>query len=148
TNGATDWEYFTINKEHFLVVANAYNYGSQNFKNIESYRTNSTIFKLDRTKRAFTKYQVISTNSAIDWEHLSFGNDHFLMVSNAQNGGSDEHHKCMMYRWQGLDRFVPVHSMFTQPNADIEIFRDQADIFFLFANIKGSTGEVAKLKFL
>ncbi|KAI8737330.1 hypothetical protein BgiMline_033924, partial [Biomphalaria glabrata] len=62
TNGATDWEYFTINKEHFLVVANAYNYGSQNFKNIDSYRTNSTIFKLDRTKRAFTKYQVISTN--------------------------------------------------------------------------------------
>ncbi|CAL1548145.1 unnamed protein product [Lymnaea stagnalis] len=91
TVGATDWEYFRIGPEdHYLAVANAFNFGSQNFKEIDSYQTNSTIYKLDRSKNVFTKYQSISTNSAVDWEYLNMGTDFYLMVSNAQNCGTCE----------------------------------------------------------
>jgi hypothetical protein len=61
TNGATDWEFFTIGKEAYLVVANAYNYGSQNYLRIDSYSTNSTIYRLNMAKRVFEKYQSIPT---------------------------------------------------------------------------------------
>ena len=61
TNGATDWEFFTMGKEAYLVVANAYNYGSQNYLDIDNYATNSTIYKLNTVKRVFEKYQSIPT---------------------------------------------------------------------------------------
>ncbi|WAR10021.1 TSEAR-like protein, partial [Mya arenaria] len=109
TNGATDWEFFTAGGEAFLAVANAYNYGPQNFRNADTQRTNSSIFRLDVRKRAFVKYQTIETNSAIDWEHFTLGGDHYLLVSNAQNGGGEADRLTTMYRLQGVDRFVPVH---------------------------------------
>ena len=61
TNGAIDWEFFTIGKEAFLVVANAYSFGPQNYLDIDSYATNSTIYRLNTNKRAFEKYQTIET---------------------------------------------------------------------------------------
>ena len=62
TNGATDWEYFSIGEDAYLVAANAYNYGPQNHKKIDTFRTNSSIYRLDIAKRAFSKYQTFPTN--------------------------------------------------------------------------------------
>lgn len=61
TNGATDWEFFTIGDEVFLAVANAYNYGPQNYLDVDNYATNSTIYRLNQSKRVFEKYQSIPT---------------------------------------------------------------------------------------
>lgn len=61
TTGATDFEHFTIGEDIFLAVANAYNYGPQNFQNIDTYYTNSTIFMLNKEKRQFEKIQSIPT---------------------------------------------------------------------------------------
>ncbi|XP_076452166.1 thrombospondin-type laminin G domain and EAR repeat-containing protein-like [Babylonia areolata] len=148
TNGATDWEFFTMGKEAFLVVANAYNYGSQNYRDIDNYSTNSTIYRLNTAKRVFEKYQVIPTYSAIDWEHVQIGTDHYLIVSNAQNGGSGDRLKSVMYRWQGMDRFVPVHHMVTLPNADFDVFTDQDDVYLVYASAKSPVSEVLKVKFV
>ncbi|CAG5130375.1 unnamed protein product, partial [Candidula unifasciata] len=130
--------HFTINNDHYLAVANAYNYGSQNYQEIDSYRTNSTIYKLDRDKRVFTRYQSICTNSAVDWEYLHVGDDHYLIVSNAQNGGAGDR----------LLTFVPSHYLHTLPNADFEVIKDGSDIYLLYANAKNAKSEVLRVKFL
>ncbi|XP_070188446.1 thrombospondin-type laminin G domain and EAR repeat-containing protein-like [Littorina saxatilis] len=148
TNGATDWEFFKMGKEAFLVVANAYNYGPQNYQDIDSYATNSTIYRLNIAKRVFEKYQSFPTFSAIDWEYMQIGSDHYLIVSNAQNGGNGDHLKSVIYRWQGVDRFVPVHHMVTQPNADFDVFRDKEDIYLVYASAKSPISEVLKVKFV
>jgi len=147
TNGATDWEFFTVNKDAFLVVANAYNYGPQNFQNKETFRTNSSLYKLDIEKRAFLKYQTFVTNSAIDWEHFTIEDDHYLVVSNAQNGGNEREHLTVIYRLQGVDRFVPVHHMFLEASADWEVFQDGREVYFIYTNAKGKKSQVLKAKF-
>ena len=38
--------------------------------------------------------------SAIDWEHFMLGDDHYLVVSNAQNGGSEHERLTTIYRLQ------------------------------------------------
>ncbi|XP_060566810.1 thrombospondin-type laminin G domain and EAR repeat-containing protein-like [Ruditapes philippinarum] len=147
TNGATDWEFFTIEDEAFLAVANAYNYGPQNFQNQDTYQTNSSIYKLDIGKRAFFKYQTFVTNSAIDWEHFMLGDDHYLVVSNAQNGGSEQERLTTIYRLQGVDKFVPVHNMYLEPSADWEVFEDDNDVYFVYSNAKGRKSQILKAKF-
>ena len=86
--------------------------------------------------------------SAIDWEYVKIGDDHYLIVSNAQNGGFGDRLKSVIYRWQGVDRFVPVHRMVTLPNADFDVFVDHDDIYFVYANAKSPTSEVLKVKFV
>jgi hypothetical protein len=63
------------------------------------------------------------------------------------NGGYDEEHLTTIYRWQGMDKFVPVHKMSTLPNTDWEIFHDGKDLYFIHANAKGRTSQVLKAKF-
>ena len=62
TNGATDFEFFTIEDEAYLAVANAYNYGPQNYRDRDTFRTNSTIYRLNIGKKAFQKWQTFQTN--------------------------------------------------------------------------------------
>ncbi|XP_041374833.1 thrombospondin-type laminin G domain and EAR repeat-containing protein-like [Gigantopelta aegis] len=147
TNGATDWEYFTINNDIFLAVANAFNYGPQNYQDVDTFYTNSTIYRLNIKKKIFEKFQVIPTYSAIDWEYFTVGGDHFLIVSNAQNGGADRQLHSVVYRWQGLDKFVPVHNLITLPTADWETFTVNDDVFLICANAKDTTSKVVKVKF-
>ena len=61
TTGATDWEFFRVHNEFFLVVANAYNYGPQAAELSERYKTNSTIYRLNKQRKQFEKYQDIVT---------------------------------------------------------------------------------------
>ncbi|XP_059175255.1 thrombospondin-type laminin G domain and EAR repeat-containing protein-like [Physella acuta] len=146
TTGATDWEHFVIASEHYIVVANAYNYGNRNFLNLDNYRTNSTIYKLDRSLNRFVTYQQLSTDSAIDWEYLKIENEHYLFVSNSQSDGLKERQLSPVYRWQGLDKFVQVHSMYTPPNADVEVFKDKSNIFIIYACVNSSYSDIYKVK--
>ncbi|KAL5006179.1 hypothetical protein ScPMuIL_017337 [Solemya velum] len=147
TNGATDWEFFKIGQEYFLVVANAYNYGPQNFKSINTYRTNSTIYKLNIQKKVFERFQSIATDSAIDWEHFTVGDNNYIIVSNAQNGDDEENNNSLIYRWQGMDKFVLVHKMAILPSADWEVFQDGDDMYMIYANPKGKISQVLKVKY-
>ncbi|XP_071148872.1 thrombospondin-type laminin G domain and EAR repeat-containing protein-like [Mytilus edulis] len=147
TNGATDWEFFTIAGSAFLIVANAYNYGPQNFKNKNTYLTNSVLYRLNIDKKGFERFQVFSTYSAVDWEFFSIDDNSYLIVSNAQNGGNEEEQLTTIYRWQGMDKFVPVHKMSTLPNTDWEVFHEGNDLYFIYANAKGRTSQVLKARF-
>ncbi|XP_029652131.1 thrombospondin-type laminin G domain and EAR repeat-containing protein-like [Octopus sinensis] len=148
TMGAVDWEYFTINDDHYLVVANSYNFGPQNFKKINTYNTKSTVYKLNIQKKAFEKFQSIPTYSAIDWEFFSIGDQKYLVVTNAQNSNDPHEHYSVIYRWQGVDQFVPIHRMKVLPSADIEVFHIKQDIFLLYANPKSNISQILRAKFV
>ncbi|KAK6165532.1 hypothetical protein SNE40_022446 [Patella caerulea] len=148
TNGATDVEWFTIDGDIFLAIANAFNYGPQNYLDKDTQFTNSTIYKLNKDKKIFEKYQSIPTYSAIDWEYFQVGPDHYLIVSNAQNGGSPDQHTSIIYRWQGMEKFVAVHRLITPATADWEIFTDKKDVYLIYANAKDTTSQVLKVKFV
>lgn len=90
---------------------------------------------------------VILCFSAIDWEHFTIEDDHFLVVSNAQNGGSEKDRLTVIYRLQGVDRFVPAHHMFLEPSADWEVFQDGKDVYFVYTNAKARKSQILKAKF-
>jgi hypothetical protein len=75
TNGAIDWEYFTIGSEHYLAVTNHYN-GS--IRNIDS-----KLYRWDGA--SFVEFQSIPTSSAYDWEYFTIGSEHYLAVANYRN---------------------------------------------------------------
>ncbi|XP_062607823.1 thrombospondin-type laminin G domain and EAR repeat-containing protein-like [Saccostrea cucullata] len=148
TNGATDVEFFKIGDSIFLAVANAYNYGPQNINKEQEYFTNSTIYKLDKGRRVFKTFQTIQTFSAVDWEFVTIGDEHFLIVSNAQNRALEGDHLTSIYKWRGVEKFVRVHQMDVLPNADWEIFTYKKDVYFLYSNAKGKTSQVLKAYFM
>ncbi len=83
THGAFDWEYFEMNDEHYLVVAN--------YKEAEEdYLQNSEIFKWNGTE--FESFQAIETKGAVDWEYFEIENDHFLAVAEYKNFSSRGFH--------------------------------------------------------
>ncbi|KAK2190481.1 hypothetical protein NP493_78g01029 [Ridgeia piscesae] len=121
TTGATDWEFFRVHNEFFLVVANAYNYGPQ------------------------------AAELAVDWEAFTVGSDHFLVVSNAQqnpkqDGVEPTNTRSVIYRWQGVEKFVPVHYLDTLPSADWECFHVGGSVFLVYANAKGTISQVYQVK--
>lgn len=86
--------------------------------------------------------------SAIDWEYMRLGEDHYLIVSNAQNGGEGQQLLSMVYRWQGVERFVPVHAMATLPNADLDAFSDGDNVYVVSASAKSATSQLLRVKFV
>jgi len=78
THGGRDWEYFTIENNFYLVVANLHN--------DESPIVESVVYKWDATEEFINSELSITTSAAVDWEHFSIGNEHFLAVANAYDG--------------------------------------------------------------
>lgn len=86
--------------------------------------------------------------SAIDWEFFTIGEQKYLVISNAQNTEDSREHDSVIYRWQGVDQFVPVHRMKLLPTADFEAFKIGQDIFLLYANPKSNVSQILKAKFI
>ncbi len=78
TNGAGDWEFFTIGTDHHLVIAND---GNDVTPNIDS-----KLYQWDGTR--FVQFQSLPTNAAYDWEFFTIGTDHYLAVANQYNDGT------------------------------------------------------------
>lgn len=77
TIGAFDWEYFSMNEEHYLVVAN-YKEGE------EDYDVNSEIFHWNGDE--FVSFQTIYTHAAVDWEYCEIEGENYLMVAEYKDG--------------------------------------------------------------
>ena len=75
TNGAYDGEFFTINNDSYLAVANMFD-GS-------TYNIDSKIYKWNGTN--FVEFQTILTNAALDWEFFTIGSAYYLAVANYSN---------------------------------------------------------------
>ncbi|XP_078700506.1 thrombospondin-type laminin G domain and EAR repeat-containing protein-like [Branchiostoma floridae x Branchiostoma belcheri] len=146
TMGCTDWEYMNIGKEHFLVAANAFNHGPHALDSSYRYSINSTIYKLNVQKQRFEEFQNILTHSATDWESFRVGRDNYLVVANSYDDGESNDVDSVVYRWQGVEKFKPVHNIPTTSCADWEFFQMHGESFLVYANAKGRVSKVLRIR--
>nr|XP_039267469.1 thrombospondin-type laminin G domain and EAR repeat-containing protein-like isoform X1 [Styela clava] len=138
TVGAQDWEHFEINGKHFLAVANYYDYRKK------SYTINSTIYQLSESGNRFDKIQDIQTTGALDWEFFTVGRDSFIVAASSSDNNAKLDN--IIYRWQGMEHFVPVHSISVSPSSDWEVFKtENGRQFLISANVKGKNSKILEL---
>ncbi|XP_051564788.1 thrombospondin-type laminin G domain and EAR repeat-containing protein-like [Myxocyprinus asiaticus] len=142
TFGAIDWEMFQIENRIFLAVANSQMLTEEG-KIL--YSINSTIYELSMTSQAFIKFQDIETNSALDWEYFTVGDDKFLVVANSYDGTSYSLNS-VIYRWQGYEGFVPVHRLNTNGCRDWEFFNTTDGSYLIYSSARAALSKVLKLR--
>ena len=114
TQGAWDWQFFTIGNSSYLAVANRHN-GS-------SFNIDSQIYKFDSTAHAFQPFQTIATRGATDWEFFTIGNGSYLAVANAQDDNATYNIDSQIFKFDGSTAFQPFQSIATHGAWDWEFF--------------------------
>ncbi|KAJ3591986.1 hypothetical protein NHX12_007116 [Muraenolepis orangiensis] len=142
TDGATDWEMFQIGERYFLAVANSQRVLRQG---PSLYSLNSTIYELNRLTHTFIRFQDLLTHSAVDWEFFSVGEERFLVVANSHDGASYALNS-VVYRWQGYEGFVPVHSLPTLGCRDWEFFSTNSSSYLVYSSATSRLSKVFRLK--
>ncbi|KAM9253530.1 thrombospondin-type laminin G domain and EAR repeat-containing protein [Dugong dugon] len=145
TFGAADWEVFRIRERIFLAVANSHSYDAEMQVQNGSYIINSVIYELNVTAQTFVKFQDIPTCSALDWEFFSVGEDYFLVVANSFDGNTFSVNS-IIYRWQGYEGFVAVHSFPTFGCRDWEAFNTTAGSYLMYSSAKEPLSRVLRLR--
>ncbi|XP_062934005.1 thrombospondin-type laminin G domain and EAR repeat-containing protein [Cynocephalus volans] len=145
TFGAADWEVFHIGERIFLAVANSHSYDVEVQVQNDSYVINSVIYELNITAQTFVKFQDILTCSALDWEFFSVGEDYFLVVANSFDGNTFSVNS-IIYRWQGYEGFVAVHSLPTLGCRDWEAFNTSAGSYLIYSSAKEPLSRVLRLR--
>lgn len=151
TTSACDWEYFEVDGQSFLAVANAFNYGPQNPSKKDPYTVDSVIYRLNKSKRYFEKFQIIRTHSIIDWEFFKVGAESYLIASNTlrdlKSFEDEPRAQTVIYRWQGVEKFVPAHRLnLQQPSADWEALYDGGQVYLVSANSRDQQTELYKVQ--
>lgn len=133
TNGALRWEFFTIEGDSFLAVANYSTDFTTNF-NIDS-----KIYKWDGSK--FDEFQSIPTSGAHDWKFFTIESVPYLTVANLHSGpyrtGLEIDSK--IYRWDGA-KFVEFQSIPTSGAVGWGFASSGPDSFLAVANWKNDAG--------
>ncbi|XP_072253876.1 thrombospondin-type laminin G domain and EAR repeat-containing protein-like [Leuresthes tenuis] len=142
TVGATDWEAFQINGRFFLAVANSQKVSSQG---PILYSINSTVYELNMLTQTFIRFQDVLTHSALDWEFFTIGDEKFLVVANSHDGNSYSLNS-MVYRWQGYEGFVAVHSLPTFGCRDWEHFSTDEGSFLVYSSATSRLSKVFRLR--
>ena len=126
-DGAADLEFFTLDGEAYLAVA-------QDGNDVTSV-VDSTLYQWDGS--AFVEFQRVATNGARDWEFFTIGDEAYLAVANA---GDDATHQVdsKIYRWNG-DGFVEHQSLPTQGATDCAFFSVAEDHYLAIANAQDDT---------
>ena len=124
TSGAYDWEYFSINSQSYLAVANYYD--------SISYNINSQIFRFNGT--VFVPFQFIPTSGAVDWEFFTINNQSYLAVANNDNGAGHNINS-QIFKFNGTDSvFEPFQSILTSGALDWEFFTMSNQSYLAMAN--------------
>ncbi|XP_023253038.1 thrombospondin-type laminin G domain and EAR repeat-containing protein [Seriola lalandi dorsalis] len=142
TVGATDWEAFQIGDRFFLAVANSQRVSD---RGPSPYSINSTVYELSTLTQTFIRFQDILTHSAVDWEFFTIGDEKFLVVANSYDGTSYSLNS-VVYRWQGYEGFVPVHSLPTFGCRDWEHFSTDEGSFLIYSSATSRLSKVFRLK--
>ncbi|KAM7407991.1 hypothetical protein PAMA_003635 [Pampus argenteus] len=142
TVGATDWETFQIDGRFFLAVANSQKVSE---RSPSVYSINSTVYELNTLTQTFIRFQDILTHSAVDWEFFTVGEEKFLVVANSHDGSSYSLNS-VIYRWQGYEGFVPVHSLPTFGCRDWEHFSTDEGSFLIYSSATSRLSKVFKLR--
>ncbi|XP_008291061.1 thrombospondin-type laminin G domain and EAR repeat-containing protein-like [Stegastes partitus] len=74
-----------------------------------------------------------TSGRAVDWEFFTVGEEKFLVVANSHDGSSYSLNS-VIYRYQGYEGFVPVHSLPTFGCRDWEHFRTEQGRFLLYSS--------------
>lgn len=83
--------------------------------------------------------------SAVDWEFFSVGDERFLVVANSHDGSSYALNS-VIYRWQGYEGFVPVHSLPTFGCRDWEVFSTNSSSYLVYSSATSRLSKVFRLK--
>ncbi|XP_034550291.1 thrombospondin-type laminin G domain and EAR repeat-containing protein-like isoform X2 [Notolabrus celidotus] len=142
TIGATDWETFQIDGRFFLAVANSQMISG---RGPSLYSINSTVYELNTLTQTFIRFQDILTHSAVDWEFFTIGDEKFLVVANSHDGSSYSLNS-VVYRWQGYEGFVPVHSLPTFGCRDWEYFSTEEGSFLVYSSATSRLSKVFRLR--
>ncbi|XP_037831954.1 thrombospondin-type laminin G domain and EAR repeat-containing protein [Kryptolebias marmoratus] len=140
--GATDWEMFQIDGRFFLAVANSQQLSR---RGPSLYNINSTVYELNTFSQSFVRFQDIPTHSAVDWEFFTVGEENFLVVANSHDGSSYSLNS-VVYRWQGYEGFVPVHSLPTFGCRDWEHFRTDEGSFLVYSSATSRLSKIFRLR--
>jgi hypothetical protein len=117
TQGAYQWKYFSIDGKHFLAIANfcskdptVKGYGTENINTTTGrycpqFNTTSVIYKWDKAKSEFSKFQEIFTFGATDFEFFSIEKDHFLAVANFSKNYNQACPESQIYKWNKSKRY-------------------------------------------
>ena len=122
TNGAYDWEFFTISDTHYLAVANN--------RNNTTFNIDSKIYRWDGS--SFLEFQTIPTNGAFDWEFFTISDTNYLAVANEYNG-STYNLDSKIYRWNGTE-FGAFQTITTSGAYDWEFFTISDTHYLAVAN--------------
>lgn len=81
---------------------------------------------------------------------MQIGSDHYLIVSNANHGNRLQPRVAdsIIYRWQGVEKFVPTHQMHSLPSADWETFTDDGNTYLVYANAVDNLFQVYRVKLI
>ncbi|XP_041663501.1 thrombospondin-type laminin G domain and EAR repeat-containing protein [Cheilinus undulatus] len=142
TIGATDWETFQIDGRFFLAVANSQRISE---RGPSLYSINSTVYELNTLTQTFIRFQDILTHSAVDWEFFTIADEKFLVVANSHDGNSYSLNS-VIYRWQGYEGFVAVHSLPTFGCRDWEHFRTEEGSFLVYSSATSRLSKVFRLR--
>jgi len=121
TYGALDWEYFTIEGESYLALANNYALGTY-FLDSKIYRWNGS---------SFVEFQLIPTMAGHEWRYFTIDGESYLAVANQYNGTFYVDSK--IYKWNGFS-FVEYQPIPTVGAFDLETFQVGANTYLAIAN--------------
>jgi len=122
TQGAADWEFFTLEGENYLIVAN-YMSGTTRNANSTLYRWNGSFF---------TPTQTFATEGAAEWRFFTINNEAYLGVAN-QSNNSTYNVDSKIYHWNGTN-FTEFQSIPTQGAQDLEFFTLSGIPYLAIAN--------------
>ena len=126
TNGAHDFESFSIDGETYLAVANHYNNST--------YNLDSHIYQWNSTTNQFDEVQDIETNGALDFESFTIDGQTYLAVANHRNDSTyniDSH----IYQWnEATNQFDQIQAIATNGAYDFESFTIDGQTYLAVAN--------------
>jgi len=132
TLGASDWEFFTIENDYYLAVAN--------YRSDTSFIENSIIYKWNGNQ--FIVFQTIETQGAYDWEFFEIEDSSFLVIANQDNGSSNNINS-HIYKWNGMN-FEPFQTIPTKGATDWEAFSINENYYLAIANVYDINSTVYK----
>ncbi len=127
TQGAYDWEFFTITGRHFLAIAN------------HSDGTASQIYEWNGS--GFQQFQTIPYTKVSEWEFFSIGGNSYLAMANYKVGSgatSNYNVASKIYQWNGVN-FGEIQDISTNGARDMEIFMIGSDYYLAIANEYNNT---------
>lgn len=146
TVGATDWEFFQVNGNSYLAVANSFNHRPNSPVDEKQHEVDSVIYKFDTNSGLFVVFQSLTTYSASKWLYFEVCGDSYLAVANSYDEDREHDVRSNIYRFQGVEKFVQVHSIPTRGAVDWDHIRVGGQDFLSCANSRAGESHILVLK--